>query len=298
MRIAYLEGWPTPSLLARGDGRYDARLGVPVQWRGFRNGAAMSEAMAAGEIDIAYSQGVVPFLLAVTEGLPVEMVGIAVSYPGASDCILQGGGGIDRETATALEGRQIAAPVGNLTHFKLLRMLEHLGVDASRIALAAIEGDEAVAALARGDVAMACGHGAALARLRSLGAPLMSAAEQEAIGIRVFDVIAVRRAFALEEAALLQAFLDVTDAVNRAYTADPAQFRLRIAAAAGMRPDEAERLLELFAFPSRLEQAGPGWMGGRVQGLLKELADFFVAAGQMERAAEDYRSAVNPAFLR
>ena len=31
-----------------------------------------------------------------------------------------------------LEGKKVGTPIGNVTHYKLLRMLDHLGVDASR----------------------------------------------------------------------------------------------------------------------------------------------------------------------
>ena len=38
-------------------------LGVPVKWTNFTNGGAMTDAMLAGDIDISYSQGLVPLLM-------------------------------------------------------------------------------------------------------------------------------------------------------------------------------------------------------------------------------------------
>ena len=36
-----------------------------VKWTNFTNGGAMTDAMLAGDIDISYSQGLVPFINAV-----------------------------------------------------------------------------------------------------------------------------------------------------------------------------------------------------------------------------------------
>ena len=47
----------------------------------------MTEAMLAGDIDIAYSQGLAPFVTAPT-GSPLKMVNIAVVYE-ANDCFVK-----------------------------------------------------------------------------------------------------------------------------------------------------------------------------------------------------------------
>ena len=49
---------------------FDKALGVPVNWTNFSNGGAMSDAMLAGDIDISYSQGLVPFINAVKSKAP------------------------------------------------------------------------------------------------------------------------------------------------------------------------------------------------------------------------------------
>ena len=45
--------------------KFAKALGVPVKWTNFTNGGAMTDAMLAGDIDISYSQGLVPFINAV-----------------------------------------------------------------------------------------------------------------------------------------------------------------------------------------------------------------------------------------
>jgi taurine transport system substrate-binding protein len=100
--------------------------------------------------------------------------------------------------AKDLEGGKIATPIGNVTHYKQLRTLDHLDVDASAVNLLQMNPPEGAAALARGDVDMACGFGGALRRMMEFGDVLMSAEEQESIGIRDFDIVSVTEDFATE----------------------------------------------------------------------------------------------------
>ena len=51
---------------------YDKALGVPVKWTNFTNGVAMTDAMLAGDIDISYSQGLMPYINAVKAKAPIK----------------------------------------------------------------------------------------------------------------------------------------------------------------------------------------------------------------------------------
>ena len=48
--------WATPNQIAKVDKTYDEAMGVDVNWTDFSTGVQMTEAMLAGDIDIAYSQ--------------------------------------------------------------------------------------------------------------------------------------------------------------------------------------------------------------------------------------------------
>ena len=108
-------------------------MGLKVNWRAFGNGNELSAAMASGDVQIAYSQGLVPFVVAVTKGLPLKLVSSAVSYAENDNCVLHQDAGITQENAKDLEGKKIATPIGNVTHYKLLRTLDHLEVDSSAV---------------------------------------------------------------------------------------------------------------------------------------------------------------------
>ena len=295
--VAYFLEWPTANQVAQLEKTYDDALGVEVEWRAFGNGNEMSQAMASGDVQIAYSQGLVPWVVAVSNGLPLKLVGVAVSYAEADNCVVHGDTGITQANAAELEGKKIATPIGNVTHYKLLRMLAHLGVDASKVDMVQMNGADAAIALGRGDVSMACAFGGPLQRMKEYGAELMTATEQEAIGIRVFDVVSVSEEFANEHSDLLMKFMEVTDRANAAYNANPAQFEETISRAAGMDLAATQDMLGMFSFPSAEDQKSDAWLGGTVQAFTKEVADFFVEQGQLERALDSYDFAVDGSYL-
>ena len=220
LNVAYFLEWPSANQVAQVEKTYDEALGLTVNWIPLASGNEMAEAMEAGDVDISYSQGVTPFANFVTGGSDLLMVGVAMSYADADNCVAARGWGITAENAAqTLAGQSIYTPLGNVTHFKLLKMLEHLGVDTSTVELIQSEGGPAaVAALESGDVAMACAFGGAVNRMIANGGNLlMTGAEQEAIGIRVFDIISTTGEFAARHPSVVTGFLQVTEDANRAY---------------------------------------------------------------------------------
>ena len=184
-------------------------LGIPVNWVPFPSGNDMALAMESGDIDISYSQGLTPFANFVTSGADHLIVGVAVSYADADNCVAHPDYGVTADNAAeTLAGQNIYSPIGNVTHFKLLKMLQHLGVDLDSITLIPSEGGPAaVAAFENGDVAMACAFGGAVNNMLAAGGNLvMTGSEQEAIGICVFDIISAPRLFTEQYPDVVTAF--------------------------------------------------------------------------------------------
>jgi taurine transport system substrate-binding protein len=134
--------------------------------------------------------------------------------------------------------------------------------------------------------------------MQQQGKPLMSGAEQSAIGLRVFDAVTVTSAFIDQYAERVQAFMDILEASNRQWKANPQPMVRSIARVADMDRSSAVLALERFEFPSALEQKSDPWLGGDVVDYSKELADFFVAEGQLQRALESYDRFITTRFLR
>lgn len=294
--VGYFLEWPTANQVAQVEKHYDQQMGVKVNWRAFDSGTAMSAAMASGDVDMAYSQGLVPFTVAVSQGLPITMVGIAVSYAENDNCVVSKQSGVSKASAGKLTGQAVAVPFGTVAHYKMLKVLSHLDVDSKKLKLLDMAPADGAAALARGDVAMACGWGGALRRMKQYGDVLMSAKEQEALGIRVFDVISASKRFAEKYPQLVTGFLKVTDDANRAYQQQPQRYLPTIAKASGMQQSDAEQVLNLFEFPLKNQQLSEKWLGGTVQAYTKEVADFFVEHKQIPRALNDYSATIDTRF--
>ena len=145
---------------------------------------------------------------------------------------------------------------------------------------------------------MACGYGNTLRELTQLGQPLLSGSEQTEMGLKLFDIISVSTQFMNQHPALVQAFMDVTEATNAQWRQNPGSMHSAIARAADMNPVSAAEAMQRFRFPSASEQRSVNWLGGEVAKYIKELADFFVQQGGLPKALDSYAPFVTIRFLR
>ena len=108
VRVAYFLEWPSPNLEDMMKKNYSKALGVPVKWTSFNTGVEMTEAMLAGDIDISYSQGLVPFINAVKSNAPIKLIDVAMEYGmgGTTTCVTSNASGITKANASELEGKK------------------------------------------------------------------------------------------------------------------------------------------------------------------------------------------------
>ncbi len=303
--IAYFLEWPTPNQVAQLEKTYDKALGVKVNWRAFDNGNAMSTAMASGDVQISYSQGLAPFVNAVTKGLPIQMVGIAVEYAGADNCVVSNKANLDRSTAAmtskSLKGLKIVTPIGNVTHYKLLRTLQYYGVDSKDVEIIPVSGsNDAAAAFLSGQADIGCAFGGALDKMKAQGRVLMTGTQQENVGILTFDVISITEEFGKSDPDMVVKFLQVTEDANRAFANNPNAYWSTLQKASSL--DEASVKSYLgaggsFSFPDKDAQLSSAWLGGTAQKLSKEIADFFKEKGETQTSLDSYDHAFDTGFL-
>ncbi len=299
INVGYLLQRPTPAQFAQVKQTFDYALGVEVNWVAFDSGSDMTDALRNHQIQIAYSHGHAAFLAAVSQGLDLTMVGIAVAYPGDDNCIVRDGAGIDRASAAALAGQKIALQDGSVSHFRLLRLLEHFGVSRGQVEIVrTADGTATATALQAGEVVMGCASGGALRAIETLGRPLLDDDELDLLGMRLFDGISAPSAFVEEHPEIVQAFMDVVEAANGQWRKNPEPMRAAIARAAQMGREASDRALEGFRFPTALQQKSDDWLGRRVAEYSKQLADFFVAHEKLERALDSYEPFFSTGFLR
>ncbi len=253
VNVAFFLEWATPNQIAKVDKVYDEAMGVDVNWTDFSTGVQMTEAMLAGDIDIAYSQGLAPFVTAIQNGAPLKMVGIAVVYE-PNDCFVRNGLGITSANASELEGKTVAVPLNTMADFAFKKYMEALDIDTSTMTIIDQQPADGAVALAEGTVDMACIFGGASSSAAGeVGTPIMSAEQKKEEGIFSFDVISVTEKFATENPGLLRTFLEVTDEANAAWTGSDAQIR-KVAADAGMDFNKTKGQITDFVFPSAAEQ--------------------------------------------
>ncbi|MEM8926158.1 MAG: ABC transporter substrate-binding protein [Actinomycetota bacterium] len=302
LNVAYFAEWPTPNQIGQEDGSFGDAVGVPINWIPFASGGEMAEAMEAGDIDISYSQGLTPFANFVNNGADIKMVGVAVSYAEADNCVAQGDLGVTRENAAeTLKGATVMTPIGNVTHFKMLSMMEFLGVNLDDINVVPAEGGATTAAaFEAGEIQVGCAFGGSVVTMLDNGGSLiMTGAEHESdIGIFTYDIVSIPTSFGEEHPQVVTDFLAATQEFNDKWAADPETNNPIIAQAAGM--DDVGNFLGgdvWFSFPTIDEQLSADWMGGNAADNMKAQLETFVRLGEIDSVIDDFSGSVDTSFL-
>lgn len=293
--VAYFLEWPMPFQYAKVMGEYEKEMGVKINWRSFDTGTAMSAAMASGDVQLAVSQGVPPFVVATSAGQDLQTVDVAVSYAENDNCVVRTDLEITKDNAAELAGKKVAVPIGTAAHYGFLRQMAHFGVDISTLEIVDMAPPDGAAAFAQGNLDMACGWGGALRRMKEHGNVLLTGPEKEELGILVFDVTSAPASFVAENPELVAKFLHITAAANAMWADESkhAEMLPVIAKDAGMDETATAETLATFVFPTVAEQMGPKWLGGGAQEFMKGVAGVFVESGNIPAALPDYAGRVN-----
>ena len=292
---AYFLEWPMPFQYAKVTGAYDEALGMKVNWVSFDTGTAMSAAMASGDVQIAVSQGVPPFVVATSAGQDLQIVDVAVSYADNDNCVVKAELEIDKDSAGELAGKKVGVPIGTAAHYGFLKQMDHFGVDISTMEIVDMAPPDGAAAFAQGNLDMVCGWGGSLRRMLEHGNVLLTGAEKTELGILVFDVTSAPASFVAENPDVVSKFLAVTAEANEAWNngSGVAEMLPVIAKDAGMDPDATKSTMDTFVFPGVDDQLSAQWLGGNAQTFMKGVADVFVQAGSIDSALGTYEGAVN-----
>lgn len=269
---------------------------MKVNWVSFDAGTAMSAAMASGDVQISFSQGVTPFLVATAAGQDLKVVDIAVTYSDNDNCVVREELEITKENAKELEGKEVGVPLGTAAHSGFLAQMKYLGVNVDTMKIVDMAPVDSAAAFASGNLDMVCGWGGALRRMKEHGNVLIQGAEKEKAVGKVFDVTSVPTQWAEENAELLAKFLKVTADMNAAYAADRTPMMPAIAKEAGMDLETTTAIIDVFGFPTINDQLSEEWFGGYLAGSLADSAKALEEAGQI-KALADYSAVIDSSYL-
>ncbi|PWG17975.1 taurine ABC transporter substrate-binding protein [Salibaculum griseiflavum] len=298
--VAYFLEWPMPFQYAKVEGMYEDALGVDINWVSFDTGTAMSAAMASGDVQLAVSQGVPPFVVATSAGQDLQMLDVAVSYADNDNCVARSDLEIDASNAGDLAGKKAAVPLGTAAHYGFLRQMDHFGVDISTMEIVDMAPPDGAAAIAQGSVDLFCGWGGSLRRAKEYGNVLLTGDEKTELGILVFDVTSAPADFVAENPDLVSAFLGVTAEANAMWNSGENTDMMLpvIAQDAGMDEDATADTLSTFVFPDVDTQLSQAWLGGNATTFLKGVADVFVEAGSIDASLDTYEDNINTGPLQ
>ncbi|WP_298839435.1 ABC transporter substrate-binding protein [uncultured Roseobacter sp.] len=293
--VAYFLEWPMPFLAAKASGAFDEALGKKVNWVSFETGTAMSAAMASGDVQIAVSQGVPPFVVATSGGQDLQIIDVAVSYSENDNCVVHADLEIDKASAGELAGKKVAVPLGTAAHYGFLRQMAHFGVPLESLQVVDMAPPEGAAALSQKAVDFACGYGGGLTRMKEYGNVLLTGAEKEEVGILVFDVISAPASYIAENGDEVARFLSVVTRENERYNSGAGGEEMIevVAKEAGMDVPAAKDALSGMKMLPADVALSDAWLGGNAASFMKGVADVFVEAGSIDSALDSYEGTIN-----
>jgi taurine transport system substrate-binding protein len=249
VRVAFFLEWPTPNQEDKVKKMFDKALGVPVKWTNFTKGGAMTDAMLSGDIDISYSQGLVPFINAVKSKAPIKLVDIAMEYGmGGTTCVTSNASGITKANATELEGKKVAVPLGTMAEYVFDESMKVVGADRNKMEIIQMDPEEGAAALVSGDVVMACLFGGnSIKAATEVGSRLLTVDEARNAGILGIDITSVTDKFMKENPGMVRTFIEVTHEANARYKAGKSDLGV-IAKDAEMKLEDSNGTLSGFKF--------------------------------------------------
>ena len=297
VNVAYFLEWATPNQEAKVKKIYDKEMEAKVRWTNFATGTQMIEAMMAGDIDIAYSPGLTPFVNAVNAKAPVTMVGVAVLYQmGGTRCIVSNSSGITKANAKKLEGKKAAIPIGTMAEAVFKQVMSSLGVNYKRIKVIDMAPKDGAKALAKGDVAMTCLFGGkSIKKALKKGKNLLSPEEMFDVGIAGVDAILVANKFLKKNRNLVTKFIEVTNQANENYKNGKSDISI-IAKDAGMSVAQTKRQMSGFSFPTPAEQQFYLSKNGMTTNYIKTLGDMISTS--QNPALKNYSKVVDISFIR
>lgn len=273
VRITYVSApFNVPSIVMREKGFLDeafAAHGVKVESPEITSGAQQTQAIAAGEIDIASVLGGTSAILAKANGVDLTVIAAYSRSPGAFFLMTRADGpaGI-----AELKGKKVAGPKGTTLNQMLVAALVSQNLTLDDIEYINMDLPTARAALLAGQVDVATLAGNTVVAVEEAGGKALASGEGL---IKPTTVIAARTAFLKDHPDLVQAYFDAHRKALEFIAANP-QEALEIAA------EEQKLSVEEAAKQTSLYDFTPLMTDDDVANLTADQA-FMVEAGMLQK---------------
>lgn len=191
------------------------------------------------------------------------------------------------EELADLTGKTIAVPFGSTAHYSLLTALGEQGLSGD-VRVINLATDAILAAWQRDEIDAAWVWEPTLTQLTESGHTILSSEESAGLGALTFDLVAGTGAFITDNPEFMRMWTLVQAEGSRLLTEEPALAAVSISVQLGVTPDEVEKLLDGYIYPTLGEQAGPEYFGG--DGLAEAFsgtAEFLVTQREIDALAEN-----------
>jgi taurine transport system substrate-binding protein len=294
-----------PTMLAKGEGWFEAGTGGKLNWTEMGSGADINTAITAGSCDIGLATGSPATAAGISQGLPFQLIGIVDNIGQAEEMTVRTAAKI--KTPADFKGKKVATPFGSTSHFRLLGFLKTNGLTQRDVTVLDMKPPAIVAAWSRGDIDAAYVWAPAKSKLLADGGAVFSTHEAlDKAGYVIADLIVVRNGFAQQYPEAVAGFLKAYGRAVTMYREKPEASAEIVAKQAGVTPAVALADMKEYDFLSLADQASPAWLGGtpaapgKFASVLKGTADFLVEQRSIKSAPplEAFQKAINISFLQ
>lgn len=293
---------PNEEIVAKDLKWHEQTQGIPVEWVEYDSGVHVSEAIAAGKVDIGLV-GSSPCALGVARHVPMQVIWIYDIIGDNEALVVRDGAGIQQ--ISDLKGKKIAAPFGSTTHYHLMVTLKLNHLRVSDIQLINLEPRAMMKAWENGEIDGAFVWVPTLAKLQAAGGRiLVSSSQLVRRGFPTGDLCVVRKEFGERYPDVVVNYLKVLDRAVKFSRAKPQQAAEAVARQFDISAAAARKQMQGLILLSAAEQDAGKYFGGEhwnfgLYTVLKDTADFLQEEGLVKSLPPRYTfmQAVNASFL-
>ena len=293
-----------PTMIAKGEGWFEAGAGGKLTWTEMGSGADINTAITAGSCDIGLATGSAATAAGIAQGLPFKLVGMVDNIGPAEEMTVRTAASI--KTAADFKGKKVATPFGSTSHFRLLGYLKTNGLTQRDVTVLDMKAPAIVAAWSRGEIDAAYVWAPAKSKILADGGTVFLTYEAlDKAGYVIADLIVVRDGFAKQYPDAVSGFLKAYGRALEMYRTKPDDAAVIVAKQAGVAPAVALADMKEYDFVPLKEQVTDAWLGGtaakpgKFAAVLKGTADFLVEQKSIKSAPplKAFQEATDTSYL-
>ena len=203
-----------------------------------------------------------------------------------------------------LAGKKVATPFVSTSHYSLLFVLKHSGVDPTSVNVLNLQPPEIAAAFARGDIDAAYVWDPVLTKAKENGKVLIDSGEVAKLGGPTFVAWITRNDYAAAHPEVVKAFTKVTLDTYAHFRKDPDDYRAGTANAKKIADFNGAKVEDIFDevdgayYPLADEQASPALLGGGTANDIAATAAFLKDQKKVDALLPSYAGTITAEFVK